>query len=164
MRDRLGPSTALDTWRFADSLGLTKLATCAARASCKFFSSLTTRAEWLSMPSALVHELLCDDRLRARSEEEVYHAAIAWLHAREPALDDEAAAALLAHADRFKIRGTRYAHFAPLTLSPSVGRFQVFPQQCFPIKVQLLHLSNLKLFCTFHRFLLHNFQDVSQFL
>ena len=50
---------------------LKDLAATAVTAACKHFSSLAMREEWLSVPSALAHKLLSDNRLRVQSEDEV---------------------------------------------------------------------------------------------
>ena len=93
---RLGPATALATWRLADLFSWEKLKTYATTTCCFHFSSLSRRQEWLSAPVAFVRTLLSDDRLRLRSEDEAYKAAIAWLRAREPPADANMAKDLLA--------------------------------------------------------------------
>ena len=95
MRFRLCPRTALATWCVADSCGQVELAEMANMVSCRDFSIAAVGEEWLSMPSTYVHALLSDKRLCAESEEEVYHAVIAWLRASEPAANAETAGALL---------------------------------------------------------------------
>jgi N-acetylneuraminic acid mutarotase len=99
---RLSVDTVLSTWRVADSYGLEDLSKSAVSAACMHFNSLTARKEWLSVPEELAHVLLSDNRLRVRSEEEVYTAAVAWLRAREPTADPESVAAMLALV-RFKL-------------------------------------------------------------
>ena len=74
-------------------------------ALCRGFSSVAVGEDWLSIPYSLVHALLSDDRLRVESEEDVYHAAIAWLRAREPPEDAEKAVDLLSLI--------RYGHVSP---------------------------------------------------
>ena len=96
LQRRLGPATALATWRVADLCSLEKLKTYATTTACFHFSSLSQRQEWLGAPFAVVRALLSDDRLRLRSEDEAYNAAIAWLRAREPPADANMAKNLLA--------------------------------------------------------------------
>ena len=92
---RLSPSTALITWDVAERQDLTRLAAEAEETVARHFAAVSADEAWLSVPIDRVRLLLGLEKLTAREEEDVYAAAVAWLHAQSLQLDDERAAALL---------------------------------------------------------------------
>ena len=92
---RVGPSNTLSIWHVAESHGIQALEEAAVTSACKHFSSVAASDEWLQVPATQARALLSDARLCVKSEEEVYHAAIAWLRARDPPADPTTAADLL---------------------------------------------------------------------
>jgi N-acetylneuraminic acid mutarotase len=106
---RLDPSNALLAWTVAEPRPeLAGLAAAAFRKACRNFSAIVAdSAAWASVPRALVHALLADDRLAVTKEEDVYHAATAWIAARNPPLAASEAMSLLVHVRYARLE----AHF-----------------------------------------------------
>lgn len=92
----LRPDTCLALWSMAAQLPLPDLERRAKAMALEHFEEVATTKEFTQLPIHRLARLLEQERLRAKSEEKVFEALLAWLHAQDPPVEEAELESLLA--------------------------------------------------------------------